>query len=335
MPSKRPTKAPAKGTSQKNSDPKARANPTGGKGDAKLGKAKLSKANPAKAKLGTAKPGRAKVGAATAKNTTTAKANKSGLQSLHIKEFQDAFLGELYFQAEKLDERHLAALQRPFLWWHNVDHSFYEVELQMRGVMARFLALVSLNRPADGESLPYDVEQVLTAVTFIDNYIHQGEVMVPETANPQSVVEDACRSALKLHEQDPRPILPRVSEMQYFHEGWRGILPDATIDLGDSEAFEQLAGTCTELTVLANYVYSALRKCGRNLLPAIEKLLPTLLPADQLLWMHALDAFPGDAQVIGLYERTITATESTFVKQGIGRYLERVRNGVETTGFEM
>ncbi|MFY0532232.1 hypothetical protein [Nannocystis pusilla] len=202
-------------------------------------------------------------------------------------------------------------------------------------MMARFLALVSLNRPVDGESLPYDVQQVLTAVTFIDTYIHQGEIMVPETANPQSVLEDACRSALKLHERDPRPILPRVPEMQYFHEGWRAILPDATIDLGDREAFEQLAATCTELTVLANYVYSALRKCGRNLLPAIEKLLPTLLPADQLLWMHALDAFPGDAQVIGLYERTIAATESVFVKQEIGRYLERVRDGVETTGFEM
>lgn len=70
-------------------------------------------------------------------------------------------------------------------------------------------------------------------------------------------------------------------------------------------------------------------------MPAIEKLVPTLLPADQVLWMHALDAFPSDAQVIGLYERMIAATKSKFVKREIGRYLERVRNGVETTGFEM
>jgi hypothetical protein len=251
----------------------------------------------------------------------------------HLEEFNDA-VRQVYLGASAIRAEDLEVLSRPFLWWNDLGITFDELEHQMRNVMARLLGLLSLHAPAPGKSVPVEIDDVAPAIGFLDAYINRHEIELLETSNPARTLRDACYSAKWLLDETPGPILARVPQMAQFHEGWRGILPDALIDLEDVAAFDMLENTCSELVDTEKHVYGLVRRHGASLLAPIEELVPTLLPADQVRWLRGLGAFPKHEGVIALYERVIATTDSEWVRETTATYLESVRSGVETEGFE-
>ncbi|MDB4944130.1 MAG: hypothetical protein JWP97_3664 [Labilithrix sp.] len=254
------------------------------------------------------------------------------LRSKYLAVFSDAF-AETYLAPRPLTAADVPGLARPFQWWNDIELAFDELEQQMRGVMARMLAILSLHAPSEGGPAPTEVEELAVGVHFIDGYINRQEIELPESTNPTRALRAACEAARSLLGEDAPPVLPRVPEMQTFHEGWRGILPDEVIALDDRAALDQLAATCAEVLVLENFVFNVLRRSGREVLGALDDALTELLPADQVLWLHGLAGFVGDAEVIGLYERVIAGVDSDLVRDMTKEYLGRVRPGGAQNDF--
>lgn len=255
--------------------------------------------------------------------------------------FKDAYNSK-YILARGFADADLEEIARPFLWF---EIPFEELDHHMRNCMARMLALVSLR--SDGSVPRWTLGRLMEAVKLLDAIVQNGQIAVAPTQDPLDVLRTGADVAAELLEpdrerswsfersaDDGKTVLDEVPPMKEFHDGWRGILPDTLLDQGDRVSYEDLQGICSGLVQLKNAAYNLIRRGGDDHVEAIGALLPRLLPADQLYFLHGLDAFPKNAAVIALYERVIAETPHEAVREKVAAYLARVRSGRKPTGWE-
>lgn len=255
--------------------------------------------------------------------------------------FKDAYNSK-YILAQGFNAADLEEIARPFLWF---EKPFEELDFHMRNCMARMLALVSLR--SDGKVSRWKLEGVMDGLKLLDAIVQNGQIAVAPNKDPIDELRTAADAAADLLEPDKergwrmdrspddgKTVLDDVPPMKEFHEGWRGIVPDALLDQGDRVSYEDLKELCAGLVQLKNAAYNLVRKGGDDHVDNIAALLPRLLPADQLYLLHGLDAFPKNPAVIALYERVIAETAYDHVREKVTAYLSRVRTGKKPTGWE-
>ena len=104
--------------------------------------------------------------------------------------------------------------------------------------------------------------------------------------------------------------------------------------LGTMERVERYTEVIQSISTCKNCVYNIVRNSGDQLLGEIEAHIDSLIPADQSFVLHGLDAFPKHEKIIAFLESFIEKHPGEWIAEEAGKYLERVRSGTETTGWE-
>jgi len=253
--------------------------------------------------------------------------------------FQEAYT-QRFILADRVDAEALPDLLRPLRWWD--DGGFVDHDAALRNAMARTLALA--NEEATGGDR-YRTQQLLAGAKLLEGLLQTGRVELKPHQSPEQVLTDAFGAAHEaltgerfpwgdLPDDDGARLLDSVPDMKAFHDGWKGIVPDEVLAQGDVLAFRIAKDLTNHLNLMKNTIYNLLRRSGDEHLDALSELVPTLLPADQVLVCHGLDAFPKHPGVLALYDRLLAETPYDYVKDSVGRYRERVATGVKPSGWE-
>lgn len=84
-----------------------------------------------------------------------------------------------------------------------------------------------------------------------------------------------------------------------------------------------------------NCVYNIIRIHGDKLIENIENTISSLLPSDQNYLLHGLDAFPNNQKIIEFYEKFIVKNNANWIGNETKKYLNRVKSGIKTNGWEV
>jgi len=246
-----------------------------------------------------------------------------------------------FILADRVDAAALPELLRPLQWWN--DQGWPDLDDALRNLMARLATLA--HRSAREDSDAYRTRELLAGAELLDGLLQTGQVALRPHETPEDVVRSACGAALEvltgershwgpLPEDDGERCLDAVPEMASFHQGWEGIVSPGVLAQGDVVALRRAQDLLQQVSTMKNTVYSLVRRCGDEHLEALDAVVDQQLPADQVLLLHGLDAFPKHPGVLALYDRVLRDSPHEFVTKSVTRYRDRVARGVRTSGWE-
>lgn len=254
-----------------------------------------------------------------------------------IQEYKDTLFMRQYVMDKKagLPAGEFPDFLRGFRWYRHENRfeDVYNAALVAMPVLGGYVVAKAAKEKL--ALTDYPLSKVNRGMQILAAYLDGSPIEVAESEDPADLVSTPCYSIESDLAELPDVLtvdVAREKDAELRAEG--GAEWKESLDKNAAERIALLKERFSDITACKNCVYNIVREIGKNILPAIEEALSSLLPADQDFLLHGLDAFPKNKEVLAFYDRFLESTPPEYLKIQVEKYRGRVKKGVKTTGWE-